>query len=291
MNTTTKKTLITVKTSVNAPVEKVWKYWTDPKHIVHWNFASDDWHTPRAENELRVGSKFMSRMEAKDGSSGFDFIGEYTKLIQHKLIEYKIADGRAVQVLFYGDGDKTTITENFESEQTNPVDIQRQGWQAILNNFKKYVESRNKLKVLHFDIIINAKAEKVYNTMFNESSWREWTSAFNPDSRFIGKWDKGSRIQFVGTDQNGKVGGMSSIIKENIPYRFVSIEHLNMIEDGKEVTGVDNSWSGAMENYTFSEINGATTLFVELDSSEEFMDYFNTTWPKALNILKSICER
>ena len=138
---TASTTKITIDTTIKAPVEKVWKFWTLPEHITKWNSASDDWHTPRAENDLRVGGKFLARMEAKDGSFGFDFGGVYDEVKQHELIVYTIGDGRKVSVKFIPSGSETKVVETFEAESTNPIEMQRGGWQAILNNFKKYVES------------------------------------------------------------------------------------------------------------------------------------------------------
>ena len=138
------KTVITVKAGINAPLEFVWKCWTSPGDIIHWNNASEDWHTPRAENDLRTGGKFNSRMEAKDGSFGFDFWGEYTKIIPYKLIEYTLGDDRKVKIVFSVADNETFVVETFEAESTNPVEMQRNGRQSILNNFKKYVESQNR---------------------------------------------------------------------------------------------------------------------------------------------------
>lgn len=138
---TENKTIITVENTINAPVEKVWKYFTQPEHIIKWNNASDDWHTPRAENNLRVGGNFVYRMEAKDGSFGFDFGGTYDDVKNKELIEYTIGDGRKVKVNFTSDGNETKVTENFEAENMNSLELQKTGWQAILNNFKKYTES------------------------------------------------------------------------------------------------------------------------------------------------------
>jgi uncharacterized protein YndB with AHSA1/START domain len=135
------KTIITVRTTINAPVEKVWNLWTDPAHILRWNYASDDWHTPKAENDLRVGGRFLARMEAKDGSAGFDLTGKYSKVEQNSQLEYIIDDGRNVQVLFIPQGNVTTVMEAFEAEQTNSEEMQQAGWQAILDNFRKYVEA------------------------------------------------------------------------------------------------------------------------------------------------------
>ena len=138
---TANSTAITVQTTVNAPSEKVWKFWTEPGHIIQWNNASDDWHTPRAENDLRVGGKFSARMEAKDGSFGFDFGGDYTNVIEHKIIEYILGDGRKVIIEFSSEGNTTTVVETFDAENTHSAEMQRSGWQAILDNFKKYTET------------------------------------------------------------------------------------------------------------------------------------------------------
>lgn len=138
---TTDKTKITVAATVNAPVEKVWEFWTSPEHITRWNNASDDWHTPRADNDLRVGGKFNTRMEAKDGSFGFDFWGVYDEVKTNELIAYTLGDDRKVSITFKSNGNTTDVTETFEAESTNPVEMQKGGWQAIMDNFKKYTES------------------------------------------------------------------------------------------------------------------------------------------------------
>ncbi len=137
----TGKTTITVETIVNAPKARVWEFWTSPSDIEQWNNASDDWHTPKAYNDLRVGGKFLYRMEARDGSFGFDFGGIYDEVVLNQKIAYTIGDGRKVEVNFSGQGNATKVVETFEAEGTNPIDMQRSGWQSILNNFKKYTES------------------------------------------------------------------------------------------------------------------------------------------------------
>jgi uncharacterized protein YndB with AHSA1/START domain len=137
----TEKTNITIEATIYASVEKVWDFWTNPDHIIKWNNASADWHTPRAENDLRVGGRFLSRMEARDGSSGFDFTGTYTKVEPYKQIDYTMDDGRKVQASFFSLGNVIMVKETFEAEGTNPPEMQRNGWQAILDNFKKYVET------------------------------------------------------------------------------------------------------------------------------------------------------
>ncbi len=135
------KSFITIETTVKAPADKVWKYWTEPTHIMQWNNASPDWHTPSATSDLKAGGKFSSRMEAKDGSMGFDFGGTFTTVIPSKKLDYILGDGRTVSITFEDQGDKTHITETFEAETQNAPEMQRQGWQSILDNFKKYTEA------------------------------------------------------------------------------------------------------------------------------------------------------
>lgn len=290
---TKEKTTIKIEVNVTAPVKKVWNFWTQPNHITHWNFASDDWHCPWATNDARKGEKFVWRMEAKDGSFGFDFWGVYDEVDICKLITSTLGDGRKVKIVFSPEGNSTKITEYFEAEDENPVEMQRTGWQAILNNFKKYVEATGNFETLHFELRINASPEKVYSIMLGEKHYGDWTSVFNPTSHFEGSWEKGSEIRFIGTDKDGKTGGMISKIEENIPNRFVSILHTGIIHDGKEITeGAEiEEWSGAHENYTFEEQNRQTLLKVNLDSNQQFKDYFMETFPKALERLKTICEQ
>lgn len=134
------KPLITVRASVNAGIEKVWNYWNSPEHIVNWNNASEDWHTPKSEVDLREGGKFSATMAAKDGSFSFEFGGTYTKVVKHESIAYTMGDERKVAVHFKSNGQSTEITETFEAESQNSLEMQQAGWQAILNNFKKYCE-------------------------------------------------------------------------------------------------------------------------------------------------------
>jgi uncharacterized protein YndB with AHSA1/START domain len=134
------KSRVMVETTIQTPVERVWKYWTEPEHIIKWNNASDDWHTPIAENDLRVGGKFLSRMEAKDGSFGFDFTGVYEAVRINEGISYILEDGRKVNITFISQGNETKIIEAFDPETENSIELQKEGWQAILDNFKRYAE-------------------------------------------------------------------------------------------------------------------------------------------------------
>lgn len=132
--------MIKVETIVNGTLEQVWEKFTEPKHITQWYFASPEWHAPAAENDLRVGGKFNTRMEAKDGSFGFDYTGEYTVVKPFERFEYKLGDLRNGIVEFKKDGNQIVVTEHFDPETENPHDMQQTGWQMILNNFKAYAE-------------------------------------------------------------------------------------------------------------------------------------------------------
>ncbi len=157
------------------------------------------------------------------------------------------------------------------------------------------------MKKLKFKVSIHAPATKIYTSMLgigNKSTYEQWTSAFNPTSTYEGSWDKGSKMLFIGVDEKGEKGGMVSRIAENIPNRFVSIQHYGLVTADKEITeGPEvEKWANGFENYTFEENNGPdgfrnTTVTVDLDTTEDFLDYMNQTYPNALNKLKEICEK
>lgn len=133
--------MITVQNKINASIDKVWEFWTLPEHITKWSFASPEWHTPYAENDVREGGKFKSTMAAKDGSMSFDFGGEYTLIEKNKAIDYVLEDGRKVEISFTETPDGIELIQKFDPETQNPENFQQQGWQAILDNFKNYAEA------------------------------------------------------------------------------------------------------------------------------------------------------
>lgn len=171
-------TKITVQSTIQADTQKVWDFYTLPEHIIGWNFASDDWHCPRATNDLRVGGKFSARMEAKDGSYGFDFNTLYDEVEVHEKIAYTMEDGRKAAITFSGENGATLVTVTFDAENQNDLEMQRSGWQAILDNFKKYVE----LKALRFfEFSVDKENSTIYiKRDFNASLqrvWQAWTTA------------------------------------------------------------------------------------------------------------------
>lgn len=152
------------------------------------------------------------------------------------------------------------------------------------------------MKKLQFNVKINAPVSKVYEAMLglkSKSTYEQWTSLFNPTSTYDGSWNKGSKILFIGTDEKGEKGGMVSEVVENIPYQYVSVRHYGLVKDDKEITeGPEvEKWAGGFENYTFKDNNGITEIIVDLDATDDFVEYMNQTFPKALEKLKEICEK
>jgi uncharacterized protein YndB with AHSA1/START domain len=145
---------------------------------------------------------------------------------------------------------------------------------------------------LQFSIIINAPKTRVWNTMLGQDSFRAWTEVFMPGSHYVGDWNEGSKILFLAPTETGLMSGMVSRIKENRLHEYISIEHLGVVQDGKEDTSSEavKAWAGAHENYTFKETNGRTTVFVDTDTADEFREMFQDTWPKALRKLKDLAE-
>lgn len=134
-------TKITINTVIVADIQKVWDYYNSPEHITQWNHASDDWHCPKAENDMKIGGTYLARMEAKDGSFGFDFKAIYDEIIPMAKVAYTLEDERKVVTTFEKQGEQTKVTTVFDAEGMNPIDMQKAGWQAILNNFKRYTET------------------------------------------------------------------------------------------------------------------------------------------------------
>ncbi|MEQ9442203.1 MAG: SRPBCC family protein [Cyclobacteriaceae bacterium] len=139
--------MITVETTIQLPLEKVWELWTLPVHIIHWNFASEEWHCPQAINDLQSGGILFWRMEAKDGSMGFDFSGTYDHIQPQENINFTLDDDRKVSVEFISLGKRTKVIEHFEPENQNSLALQRSGWQSILDNFKRYAENRESASI------------------------------------------------------------------------------------------------------------------------------------------------
>lgn len=289
---TDQKSKITIQAKINAPINQVWTVFNSPRHIVKWNSASSDWHSPKASNELEPGGSFSYRMEAKDGSFGFDFNGVFQLVIPNEFLSYVLEDGREVEVSFAEKDEFTEFIQTFEAEKENSPELQKQGWQAILDNFKSYVEGLQS-ESIHMEIEIQAPVKIVFDRMLDPEYYQEWTSVFSPTSYFEGSWEKGAKILFLSKSEKGNTEGMVSKIADLIPNKYVSIEHLGFVSNGEETTtGPEiEPWAGAHENYSFYDFGERTLLKIDMESGGEYRDHFLTTWPKALEKLKQICER
>lgn len=286
-------TLLSIKTAVNAPLDRVWHFFTHPNHIVRWNAASPDWHCPQATNDLQVGGRFNYRMEARDASFAFDFEGTYIAIQPKKYIAYVMDDDRRVEISFEAKGDTTIVSEQFEAETINPEEMQIAGWQAILDNFASYTERPVGDNPLHFEQLIAATPEKVHRLMLADQTYREWTAIFNPGSFYEGSWEEGAEIRFVGHNENGQKEGMIGHIAVHKPQQYVAIAYDGMIEKGVDrFSGPDvGAMMGGREEYRFVVRDGQTLVVVDLDEPGPYVDYFEKTWPMALQKLKEICER
>ncbi|WP_009032384.1 SRPBCC family protein [Indibacter alkaliphilus] len=284
--------IIRISEEIHSPLSLVWKSWTLPDHIVNWNYASDSWHCPKAENKLQPDGRFSFRMEAKDGCMGFDFSGKYLDIKEGESISSVLDDGRNVHVKFEQKKEYVIVSQEFEAEKDNSEELQKKGWQAILENFKSYTESLAAIVRMNFEILIKAPVEKVYETMLAEDTYKQWTYAFYPGSFYRGSWDEGEKILFIARDSEGNEGGMVARVKKSIPNEVVSLEHYGILDKGEEITeGPEISiWAGALEEYRFEPVAGGTLLKIISDTNREYQEYFENTWPKALESLKSICE-
>jgi hypothetical protein len=231
-------------------------------------------------------------MEARDGSMGFDFTGTVDAVRVQEFIRYTMDDGRAWDVTFIPVPDGTVVSEQFEAEDMNPRELQQQGWQSILDNFKRHTEARCREKQLHFDIYVGCPPEKLHAIMVAPDTYRLWTSKFNPTSRYEGVWKEGASIRFVGDELDGKTSGMIARIRKEIPGQYLSLEHYGLIKDGVEYFEGEEvePWAGAQQNYHFEQEGNGTKPTVTLETNADFESYFQLTWPKALLKLKSICE-
>ncbi len=279
----------TVRTEISAPIHVVWNLWILPYHIKKWNSAHESWHTPSATNNFYVGGRFSYTMASVDGKHSFDFAGTYTKITEYKTIEHVLDDERSVRIDFENIDGKTVVTETFELETTNDPDMQVMGWQAILNHFQQYTEALLP-ELLQYERRLSATPEKLFTTIISKPSYEAWTSVFNPTSRFEGSWDEGSTILFLGTDASGNLGGMVAKIKEVIANAFISIFHL---KEWKEGDTIDKDYvipdTESLENYQLLPVENGTLLVVDMIGDfSQYKNYFDETWPKALEKLDQI---
>lgn len=277
---------------VYKPLTYVWTAYNQPNHIVRWNAASDDWHCPQSQVDLRPGGRFCNRMESRDGAYAFDFEGEYRQVTFEKSLHYVLDDGRHAWVNFEAMGNNCQVKVDFEAENIHPHEMQQQGWQAILDRFAAYTERLKGLKPLHFEQQIAATPEKVEATMLGAETYPVWTLAFNGSSGYKGSWEEGEEIIFLGKNENGKEVGMVGEIAIHRPAEYVAISFTGLWDDGQAIYADEQvaAFKDTREEYRFVKRDGGTLLVVDIDDVGEHYEHFMEIWPKALLDLKKLAE-
>ena len=302
-NSTSTKPLI-IERTFDAPLAKLWKAWSVPAVFRMW-WGPEGYSCPAVTIDFREGGKCHAAMRGADGKDIWS-IGTYQEIVPNKRIvtsdDFADADGNVVPPSHYGMpgtwGDKVQMTISFEetngkTKQTikheglpeEMLEDCRQGWNSSLDKLEKTVTA--KMKRTTFNTSIDAPADKVWNALWDDASYREWTSVFMPTSHMKADWRKGGKVLFLDGDNNG----MNSVIDDLQPNKYISFRHLGEVRNGVEDTSYGDMFGESHENYTLNEANGKTELIVDIDATSEFADYFANIFPKALAKVKEIAER
>ncbi|MFN3529715.1 MAG: SRPBCC domain-containing protein [Bacteroidia bacterium] len=285
--------MIQLFVDLQLPAAQAWRSFTQPAHIINWNFAHESWHCPTAENNLQAGGHFKYHMAARDGSGSFDFEGQFEQIEHRQRIAYHLNDSRKVEFRIEPTDSGIRVWHNFEAATDHDAEQQRQGWQAILDQFALYTASLEPLVEMHFEHDYPIAPEELCNMMFSDKGYREWTKPFNANSHFEGVWETGASMRFLGVDGDGTVGGMLSKIRLFEAGKQVCIVHEGDIQKGQEVR-FDQSvaqWAGAEENYYFEPMEGGTRLRVMAEVAPQFESWMQEFWPPALQKLHQMCEK
>jgi uncharacterized protein YndB with AHSA1/START domain len=283
---------ISVSVRLQLPPQMVWKLWNDPAQMVRWNAASDDWHTPVADNDLRVGGKLQTRMEARDGSFGFDFEAVYEVVDAPNRLVYRLGDGRGVELDLRAEGEETVLTQRFEPEKEFPVELQQQGWQAILDNFKRWAEAYRGVTAVHFAQEVRMAPSALAELMLQELPYRYWTAVFDPSSHYVGDWKEGSTVDFLCDLPDGRQRGTRALVANFRPGQYIRLVHQGLVEGDTFInSGAEaEAWLGLNEIYSFSPREYGCLLTVDVDVPEKYADYLTTQWPLALARIRELAE-
>jgi uncharacterized protein YndB with AHSA1/START domain len=301
-NSISTKPLI-IERTISAPVAKVWKAWSEPSVFRMW-WGPEGYSCPAVTIDFKVGGKCHAAMRGPDGKDIWS-IGTYKEIVDQKRIvttdHFADAEGNIVPPGHYGmegtwgdavisiyfedAGDKTKMSIQHDGLPEAMVEDCRQGWNSSLDKMEKIFTS--KMKRISFNTSINAPADKVWNALWDDASYREWTKAFSPTSHMKADWKKGGKVLFLDGDNNG----MNSVIDELEENKHISFRHLGEVRNGVEDTVYGDVFGESHEIYTLKEANGKTELTADIDASSEFADYFATMFPQALAKVKEIAER
>jgi uncharacterized protein YndB with AHSA1/START domain len=282
-----------------ATPSQVFESCLDSEDNKRWNTAGFGWSTGEVQIDPKVGGRWFAEYKSPDGKDDFVFEGVFTEIIENQKISYKMpkdmgefeVDERKAEVLFEEfEKGKTQVTITFDAEDLNSIEMQKQGWQAILDNFKTFLERKinpeNARLIL--DIDINASPQKVWKTLLEKESYNIWAATFSPGSHYQGEIKYDNKVQFLGPDQSGLI----SLVKVCIPEFQVSFEHLGGFKDGKEDpdSPMFLPWKGNRETYTLKSKNEITNLSIYQEMSKTEIEYFEEMWAKALEVIKKIAE-
>lgn len=294
-------TQLSVSTIIQAPKEQVWEYLWDPEHIVHWSFASNDWYCPQAIwNKPQVWEMFSNTFSAKDGSFSFDFTWKYDEVVEYEILKYTLWEmkdyfidaWRKVEVHLKETASGVEITQIFDTEDENPHDMQIAGWKAILENFKKYVETGEKVLFIKKSVVLNTSQESVFHILTDDTLYRQWTSAFCEGSYYeTNKWQVWEKIYFKSPHDWWLISEISYF---QPPYQ-VGFTHLWFLtKDGAEDYESEevHTWKWYKEIYTCKKVDANTTeLTIYQDISENDFESFNALWDAALRNIQDLTKK
>lgn len=283
--------VITITTTIQAPIHTVFESYLSPADNLRWNTAGEGWTVSHTTINPVIGGTYSIGFKSPDGANDFDFGGVYTNIIPDQLITSILDDGRHVKVLFEEKDNEAIVTIEFDAEQENSLELQEQGWGKILTHFKQFIERKS--KPTHRSILktidIHASVEKVWDVLLQDQSYRQWTKVFDEDSYYEGEMKYQGKIKFLSSHN----GGLASNVHVYIPYYQISFEHLGVIIDGVE--DFDNpqfaDWKGARETYTLTPQGSSTHLEIYVELTQEEYEYMSNLWDQALIKIKDLAEK
>jgi len=278
---------ITVSIEINERLDLVWEKFTRADHIVNWYFASPSWHAPSANVDFVDGGMFSIRMEAWDKSFGFDYKGKFQRITPMKSIQYILEDQREVLTSFTEYESAVKITQTFESEDANNLELQKQGWQATLESFKRYVETDFLIFESHIDI--HASQEVIWDSITQLEKYQIWTKAFSENAIFHGQWRQGETLDFITPNR----GGTRVLVDALIPNNSIHLVHTAVITPDNQSDSTSPSakpWVNTIENYELINKDNIVTFVAHIECHRSFYDFMKSSWDKALVDLKSYNE-
>ncbi len=279
--------VIEIEVLIKNSLDKVWEYWTGQPFISQWYSASDDWWTPWVNQNFQVDQGFVYRMEARDGSMGFDFSGVFTEIVDHEKIVYVLEDGRKVLTTFEERDGRILLKQAFDAEDQNSAQMQKDGWQAILNHFKSFCEG-DQIE-MSFRTVLGTNPNRVWEYLTLPRLYEEWAIAFSEQPKFVGQWVEGGTIDFIDFQE----GGTRVQLDKVKPFEKLYMTHIAMI-DGQAGIVEDHpeapTWVGTKENYDLELVGKETILTIHIMCHPKYVDYLRNSWEKAVKLMTHVIK-